>query len=146
MACPIHTATPGTTKLSCLRRVRFGGVNWIPDNSRLSPTGNLRSEHVQSNRRIHIGRPDTTQTGPSCRVWCGGVNWARHLTLNTNSNNCKPLALIMFLIITIIYVTWYTTLPTTVACGSLLLGRKQAWRGRLLGCGRPMVLTSISCR
>ena len=24
----IHTATPDTTKLSCLRRVRFGGVNW----------------------------------------------------------------------------------------------------------------------
>jgi len=26
---PIHTATPDTTKLSCLCRVRFGGVNWI---------------------------------------------------------------------------------------------------------------------
>jgi len=31
----IHTATPDTTKLSCLCRVRSGGVNWIPDNSRL---------------------------------------------------------------------------------------------------------------
>jgi len=32
----IHTATPDTTKLSCLCRVSFGGVNWIHDNSRLS--------------------------------------------------------------------------------------------------------------
>jgi len=37
----IHAATPDTTKLSCLCRVRFGGgVNWIRDNSRLSPTEN----------------------------------------------------------------------------------------------------------
>jgi len=42
-----HTATPDMTKLSCLCRVRFGGVNWIPDNSRLSPTENLKSEHVK---------------------------------------------------------------------------------------------------
>jgi len=70
----IHTATPDTTKLSCLCRVRFGGVNWIPDYSRLSPTENLKSEHVQSNRPIHTCTPDTTQTRPSCRVWCGGVN------------------------------------------------------------------------
>ena len=64
----IHTATPDTTKLSCLRRVRFGGMNWIPDNSKLSPTENLKSKHVQSNRPIHTGTPDTTHTGPSCRV------------------------------------------------------------------------------
>jgi len=46
----IHTATPDATELSCLcRGVRFGGVNWIlPDNSRLSPTENVKSEHVQS--------------------------------------------------------------------------------------------------
>ena len=67
----IHTATPDTTKLSCLCRVRFGGVNWIPDNSRLSPTENLKPEQVQSNSPIHTGTPGTTQTGPSCRVWCG---------------------------------------------------------------------------
>ena len=36
----IRTATPNTTKLSCPCRVRFGCVNWIPDNSRLSPTKN----------------------------------------------------------------------------------------------------------
>ena len=66
----IHTATPDTTKLSRLCRLRFGGVNWIPDNSKLSPTENLlKSEHVQSNRPIHTGTPDTTQTGPSCCVW-----------------------------------------------------------------------------
>jgi len=64
------------TKLSCLCRVRFGSVNWIPDNSRLSPTENLylKSEHVQSNCPIHTAAPDTTQTGLFCRVWCGGVN------------------------------------------------------------------------
>ena len=45
----IHTATPDKTKLSCLCRVRFGSVNWIPDNSRLPTTGNLKSEHVKSN-------------------------------------------------------------------------------------------------
>ena len=66
----IHTATPDTTKLSCLCRVRFGGVNWIPDNSRLSPTENLKSEHVQSTKcPIHTATPDTTQTGLFCRVW-----------------------------------------------------------------------------
>jgi len=50
---PIRTATPDTTKLSRLCRVRFGGVSWIPDNSRLSQTENLKSEHVNSNRPIH---------------------------------------------------------------------------------------------
>jgi len=65
---------PDTTKLSCLCRVRFGGVNWIPDNSRLSPTENVKPEHVNSSRSIHIATADTTQTGLSCRVWCCGVN------------------------------------------------------------------------
>jgi len=69
-----HTATPDTTKLSCLCRFSFDGVNWIPNNSRLSPTENLKSEHVQSNRAIHTDTADTTHTGLSCRVWCGGVN------------------------------------------------------------------------
>ena len=54
----IHTATSDTTELSCLCRVRFGGVNWIPDNSRLSPTVNLKSEHVSSNCPIHAATPD----------------------------------------------------------------------------------------
>jgi len=46
----IHTLHPGhdTTKLSCLRRVRFGGVNWIYDNSGLSPTVNLKSEYLNT--------------------------------------------------------------------------------------------------
>ena len=52
-------------------RPRFGGVNWILDNTKLSPTENLKTEHVQSNCLIHTGTLDTTQTGPSCRVWCG---------------------------------------------------------------------------
>jgi len=42
-------------------------VNRILDNSRLSLTENLKTEHVQSNRPIHTGTPDTIQTGPSCR-------------------------------------------------------------------------------
>ena len=33
----------------------FGDVNSIPDNSRLSPTENLKSEDVHSNRPIHTG-------------------------------------------------------------------------------------------
>jgi len=70
----IHTVTPDPTKLSCLCRVRFGGVNWIPDNSRLSPIEYLKSKHVNSNCPIHTALPDTTQTGLFCRVWCGGVN------------------------------------------------------------------------
>ena len=69
-----HAATPDTTKLSCLCRVRFGGVSLIPDNSRLSLTENSKSEHVQSNRPIYTGTPDTAETDQSCRVWCGGVN------------------------------------------------------------------------
>ena len=48
----IHTATPDTAKLSCLCRVRFGGGNWISDNSRLSPTESLKSEHVHTFRAI----------------------------------------------------------------------------------------------
>jgi len=71
---PIHTATPDPTKQSCLRPVCLGGVNWIPDNSRLSPTGSLKSEHANSNCPIHSATPGTIQTGLSCRIWCGGVN------------------------------------------------------------------------
>jgi len=44
------------------------------DNSGLSPTENLKSEHVHSNRPIHTSTRGTTQTGPSCRVWCDGLN------------------------------------------------------------------------
>jgi len=75
---PIHTAiTPGTTKLSCLCRVRFGSVNWIPDNSGLSPTESLKSKQVNSNCPIHTATPDTTETGLFCCVWrVGGVNWS----------------------------------------------------------------------
>ena len=68
-----YTATPDTTKLSRLCCVRFGAVNWIPDDSRLSPTENLRSEHVHVNCPIHTPTPDTSQTGLFCRVWCSGV-------------------------------------------------------------------------
>ena len=56
----IHTATPDTTKLSCLCRVRFGGANWSADRQ-------LKTVAV------------TTQTGRSCRVWL--AVWIGHLTV-----------------------------------------------------------------
>jgi len=63
----IHTAMLDTTKLSCMRCIRFGSVNWIPDNSRLSTTENLKSEHVNSNCPIHTATTDRTVL--SCLVW-----------------------------------------------------------------------------
>jgi len=55
---------PGQTGQNCpVCRVCLGGVNWIPDNSRLSPAENLKSERANSNGRSHVGTPDTTQTG-----------------------------------------------------------------------------------
>jgi len=42
--------------------------NRIPDNSRLSPTENSKSEHVQSKRPIYT-RHDTDRTILSCLVW-----------------------------------------------------------------------------
>jgi len=57
-----------TTKLSCLCRVRFGGVNWISYKSRLLPTEKLKSEHVQSNHTIHT-KHDTDTTVLSWLVW-----------------------------------------------------------------------------
>jgi len=66
----IHTATPDTTKLSCLCRVRFGRVNWIRDNSRLSPTENLKSEHVNSNF-VQFTQPRQTRHRKVClRAFC----------------------------------------------------------------------------
>ena len=64
---------PDPTELSCLCRVCPGGVNLILDDSRLSPTENVKSEHVQSNRPVHTGH-DTDSTVWSCLA--GGVNWA----------------------------------------------------------------------
>ena len=63
----IHTARHYKTVLSVtLCRVGFGSVNWIHDNSRLSPTEN--SERVNSTCSIHTASPDTTQTRLFCRV------------------------------------------------------------------------------
>ena len=69
----VHNVTPDATKLFCLCRVCFGGLNWIPDNTRLSPTE--KSWSINMIRAIFQFTPDTAQTGPTCRVWCGGVNW-----------------------------------------------------------------------
>ena len=49
------------------------GVNWIPDNSRLSVAEDSKAEHVQSHRPIHT-RHDTDRTVLSCLA--GSVNWA----------------------------------------------------------------------
>ena len=69
----LSTATSYTTKLSCLCRVRCGGVNCILGNSRLSPTEHLKRGHVNSNCRIHTATPNTTETELFSRVWCGGA-------------------------------------------------------------------------
>ena len=68
----IHTTRPDHTKQSCLCRVCFSGVNWIPDNWRLSPTENMKSEHVNGNCSIHTAWHDTDRTVLSCLA--GGVN------------------------------------------------------------------------
>ena len=63
---PIHT-----TKLSCLCRVCLGRVNWILDNSKLSPTENLKSERAAeqlSNSHRHT-RHDKDRTVLSCLLW-----------------------------------------------------------------------------
>ena len=74
-----HTATPDTTKLFCPCRVRLiGSLNWIPDNSRLSPTENLKSEHanmavVQFTPRTHRGLLDGfVSSGVMVWMWLGG--------------------------------------------------------------------------
>ena len=53
----IFTPPRQTRQNSCLCRVHFGGVIWILDNSRLSPTENVKSGRVQSNCPIHTGTP-----------------------------------------------------------------------------------------
>ena len=49
-------------RLSCLCRVRFGAVNWIPDNSRLSPTKSLKSGHVSVKQGHAFENPATVTT------------------------------------------------------------------------------------
>jgi len=62
------------TKLCCLCLVCFVGLNWIPDNSRLSPAENLKSEHINTLITIVQFTPPC-QTRLFYRVLCGGVNW-----------------------------------------------------------------------
>jgi len=82
----IHTAMSDTTKLSCLCRVRFGGVNWIPDNSILSLTENWKSEHVNSNCPIHTTTPDTTQTTISSCLLYAEIRWFNGF----QNGSCSP--------------------------------------------------------
>jgi len=69
----IHIATPDMTKLSCLCRVRFGSACELDshDNSRLSPTENLKSEHVNSNI-VQFTPPRQTRHRQDCFVVSGG--------------------------------------------------------------------------
>jgi len=53
---------------------RLGRFSLKNLNSRLSPTENLNSERVHSDRPIPTGTPDATQTGPSWSCLAGGVN------------------------------------------------------------------------
>jgi len=76
---------PDTTKLSCLCRVRFGGVNWIPaDNPRLSPTGNFevstRPERSSNSHRLTRHRQDRlVVSGGRCGLCITGVERCRRI-------------------------------------------------------------------
>jgi len=74
----IHTATPDTTKLSCLCRVRFGGANWSADRQLKTVAGRkfevrTRLEQSSNSHRQHA-RHDTDRTVLSRLA--GGVDWA----------------------------------------------------------------------
>ena len=58
-----------------------GGVNWIPENPRLSPTENLESEHVDSNCPIHA-RHDTDTTVLSCLFLSVSLDLSNNLFLH----------------------------------------------------------------
>ena len=74
------------TRQNCLCLFRFGGVNRIPDNSRLSQTGNLKSERVQRNRHT---RHDRDRTVFSCLA--GGMNWALDASARPRRlRGCRP--------------------------------------------------------
>ena len=82
MASSHRHARHDKTVLSVSRPLRRSEMD-SRDNSRLSPTENLKSEHVQSNCSVHIATPDTTQTGPSCCVWRA---WRCELGITVQSN------------------------------------------------------------
>jgi len=74
------------TRQNRLCLFRFGGVNRIPDNSRLSQTGNLKSERVQRNRHT---RHDTDRTVFSCLA--GRMNWALDASARPRRlRGCRP--------------------------------------------------------
>ena len=84
-----HIATPDTTKLSCLCRVRFGGVNWIPDNSRLSPIENVKS--VNTFRAIVQFTPaHQTRYRQDCLDLSGG-RWESGITQRGHSSGGKKV-------------------------------------------------------
>jgi len=95
-----YTAMPDATKLSCLCRVRFGGVNWIHDNSRLCPTKYSKSEHVQSNRPIHT-RHDKDRTVLSRLA--GGVNWSL-CPIHTGQTRCDATLQFVYALFRVISV------------------------------------------
>jgi len=72
--CPIHTAMPDLTKQSRLCRICLGGVNCILNDSRLSPTENLKSKNVNCN--VPFTSPHQTQHRQDRLVVSGGgVDW-----------------------------------------------------------------------
>ena len=84
-----HIATPDKTKLSCLCRVRFGGVNWIPDNSRLSPIENVKS--VNTFRAIVQFTPaHQTRYRQDCLDLSGG-RWESGITQRRHSSGGKKV-------------------------------------------------------
>ena len=64
-------------------------VCMCPDNSRLSPTETVKSEHVNSYRPTDTATPDATQTGLFCRVWPVMRILRYLLRLTCNSNACS---------------------------------------------------------
>jgi len=73
LLCPLHTATPDTTKQSCLCRVGRGGVNWTVLLLKRSDFNCSVGDSLELSR-IQFTPPRQTRRGQDCFVWPGGVN------------------------------------------------------------------------
>ena len=105
--CYFNVRSKADTSQLNLPHVRFGGVNWIPGNSRLSPTENLKSERIRINRPIHTDTPDTTQTGLSCRVW--RAVWIRHNCQRWPTASMQKRFYVFFFKIFVTFLTFFPT-------------------------------------
>jgi len=83
---------PDATKLSRPCRVRFDGVNWIPDNSEdcRRPTERTKCEHVHSDRPVSSHRHDRDRTILSCLA--AGVNRASQSPGSSRSRTVRRLS------------------------------------------------------